>query len=58
MRTGEEWGGSSGTGFDEMGKSKWRWMGIELSANGLITSYVIRNQIKYQPTLRLATVSQ
>jgi len=27
VRAGEEWG-KWWTGFDEVGKSKWRWMGI------------------------------
>ena len=28
MRAGEVWGGDSGTGFVEMGKSRWRCIGI------------------------------
>jgi len=40
VRTGDERGGSGGTGFDEVGKSKWRWLGIKWSANGPITSYM------------------
>jgi len=28
VRAGVVWGGSGGTGFDEVVKSKWRWMGM------------------------------
>ena len=28
MRAGEVWGGGSGIGFGEVGKSRWRWIGM------------------------------